>query len=182
MKEAGKPWPEIREMWKAETGQETAGSTLPNRYSRIKVRCRSLVYIRKYSDNVQVNLEHLEPGHEVLLFNALARYENEKWKTIATFMEAEGAKKYAAAFLQKEAKKMEERQASGTYLPPTTSTTTMANGIATDKVGADVNHDIVHQNGKAGEAKITKQSEKGTINGIAVKLEEDGRDQHMDQK
>jgi len=31
-----KPWTEIRETWTALTGQETAGSTLPNRYKRLK--------------------------------------------------------------------------------------------------------------------------------------------------
>ena len=31
-----KPWAEIRKMWKVMTGQETASSTLPNRYNRLK--------------------------------------------------------------------------------------------------------------------------------------------------
>ena len=38
MKDAGKPWDEIRKMWKEKTGQDTANSTLPNRYARVKVR------------------------------------------------------------------------------------------------------------------------------------------------
>ena len=42
MKEAGKSWGEIRDMWKAVTGQTTADSTLPNRYCRIRVRCISI--------------------------------------------------------------------------------------------------------------------------------------------
>lgn len=38
MKEDGKAWDEIRKMWKEQTGQDTANSTLPNRYARVKVR------------------------------------------------------------------------------------------------------------------------------------------------
>jgi hypothetical protein len=33
-----KPWAEIREIWKAMTGQRTASSTLPNRYNRLKAK------------------------------------------------------------------------------------------------------------------------------------------------
>jgi len=38
----GKPWAEIRATWKAMTGQETASSTLPNRYNRLKVNLMAL--------------------------------------------------------------------------------------------------------------------------------------------
>lgn len=34
--DAGAPWSEIRAKWKAMTGDNTAYSTLPNRYSRLK--------------------------------------------------------------------------------------------------------------------------------------------------
>jgi len=163
MKEAGSSWPDIREMWKTETGQETAGSTLPNRYSRIKV-----------------NLEHLEDGHEALLINALARYENEKWRTISGFMEAEGAKKYAAVFLQKEAKKIEERQANGTYIPATSNMTTEENGDPTDKVVAASIYGAVHQNG-AFQAKELNMPAKAVNNiDVAYKVEEGG-DENMDE-
>lgn len=37
MKEDGVDWNTIREAWTAKTGQKTAGSTLPNRYKRIKI-------------------------------------------------------------------------------------------------------------------------------------------------
>ncbi|MCJ1392600.1 hypothetical protein MMC18_005470 [Xylographa bjoerkii] len=164
MKEDGKSWPEIREMWKTETGQETAGSTLPNRYSRIKV-----------------NLEHLEPGHEALLFEALTRYENEKWKTISTFMEAEGAKKYAAAFLQKEAKKIEERQANGTYIPAATTMTTKENGNPTDKAVADVIRNVVHQNGAVQAENLGVPDEKDNSSGMALEIQEEGGAQDMDE-
>ena len=42
MKENGDDWNTIREAWKAETGQEPAESSLPNRYNRIKVRLMQL--------------------------------------------------------------------------------------------------------------------------------------------
>lgn len=42
MKENGDDWKTIREAWKAETGQEPAESSLPNRYNRIKVRLMHL--------------------------------------------------------------------------------------------------------------------------------------------
>lgn len=38
----GKPWADIRATWKAMTGQETAASTLPNRYNRLKVNLMAL--------------------------------------------------------------------------------------------------------------------------------------------
>jgi len=38
----GKPWAEIRATWKTMTGQETAASTLPNRYNRLKVNLMAL--------------------------------------------------------------------------------------------------------------------------------------------
>ncbi|MCJ1400359.1 hypothetical protein MMC11_003564 [Xylographa trunciseda] len=164
MKEAGNSWVEIREMWKTETGQDTAGSTLPNRYSRIKV-----------------NLEHLEPGDEVLLFNALARYENEKWRTISAFMEAEGAKKYAGVFLQKEAKKIEDRQANGTYIPATTAMTTNENGNHTNNVAADTIHDLIHQNGAIQGEKVDTSGENVKNTVMAFKNEEEADDQDMDE-
>jgi hypothetical protein len=37
-----KPWAEIRATWKAMTGQDTASSTLPNRYNRLKVNLMAL--------------------------------------------------------------------------------------------------------------------------------------------
>ncbi|MCJ1378660.1 hypothetical protein MMC17_001759 [Xylographa soralifera] len=164
MKEAGKSWPEIREMWKTETGQETAGSTLPNRYSRIKV-----------------NLEHLEPGDEALLSDALTRYENEKWKTVSGYMEANGAKKYAAAFLLKEAKKIEERQTNSTHVPATSTMITKENGNLTDKEVTDVVSDVAHQNGVVQEEDLGKPDEMANTSGMAFVIQEGGGDQNMDE-
>ncbi|MCJ1431656.1 hypothetical protein MMC27_001011 [Xylographa pallens] len=164
MKEAGKSWPEIREMWKSVTGHESAGSTLPNRYSRIKV-----------------NLEHLEPGDEARLIDALTRYENEKWKTISGYMEADGAKKYAAAFLVKEAKKIEERQANGTSVSTTSTLTAKENGNVTDKVVTDVISDVVDQNGGIQEQKLGMPDEEVDVSGTALMIQEEGGDQDMDE-
>lgn len=38
----GKPWADIRATWKAMTGQDTASSTLPNRYNRLKANLMEL--------------------------------------------------------------------------------------------------------------------------------------------
>ena len=32
LRDGGMSWPDIRKMWKEETGEETGKSTLPNRY------------------------------------------------------------------------------------------------------------------------------------------------------
>ncbi|MCJ1282181.1 hypothetical protein MMC26_001504 [Xylographa opegraphella] len=146
MKEAGKSWPEIREMWKNKTGKELAGSTLPNRYSRIKI-----------------NLEHLEPGDEARLAEALARYESEKWKTISGYMESDGAKKYAPAFLMKEAKKVAERQANGTSVAAIGTMTGKKNETLTDKavvkVGQAEQLGVPDENANTGAMALDSQDE-----------------------
>lgn len=60
MKGGGADWGKIRELWKDMTGQDTANSTLPNRYLRVKANLMRLeegdvslyfyLFIRKYFD------------------------------------------------------------------------------------------------------------------------------------
>ena len=61
MKDGGADWSKIRELWKEITGQDTANSTLPNRYLRVKANLMRLeegdvslyfyLFIRKYFDH-----------------------------------------------------------------------------------------------------------------------------------
>ncbi|KAL9604145.1 MAG: hypothetical protein Q9219_000733 [cf. Caloplaca sp. 3 TL-2023] len=93
MKNAGKTWSEIREMWLEKTGQEVATSTLPNRFKRLQI--------------VMMQLEE----HEKSLLLATkeeveANWKNSKWALIARKMEEKGSK-YPAEFLQKEFKKLD---------------------------------------------------------------------------
>ncbi|KAF2817190.1 uncharacterized protein BDZ99DRAFT_564967 [Mytilinidion resinicola] len=103
MRDEGKSWSDIADMWARETGAPPGGkSTLPNRYSRLKANL------------AQVSDEHME-----LLVNAYkkvheqfeqekARFEVEKWSRIKTVMEeAKGVadQKYTVAALQKYYKK-----------------------------------------------------------------------------
>ena len=82
---------------------------------------------------VKVNLAHLESGHDVLLVAAIARYEHNKWQTIAQQLETDGGRKYTAAFLQKEFKKIEDAQVNSTFVPSTSAAATTT--ASDDEIG-----------------------------------------------
>ncbi|MCJ1230882.1 hypothetical protein MMC12_007556 [Toensbergia leucococca] len=88
MKENGSDWPTIRKAWEEETGHKTAGSTLPNRYARIKS-----------------NMMRLKEGEFAILLAAKKEverdFETRKWTEIATEMEEKGTEKYPTSFLIK---------------------------------------------------------------------------------
>ena len=109
------------------------------------------------------------------------RYENEKWKTISGYMEADGAKKYAAAFLAKEAKKIDERQANGTYVPATSTTTTKENGNSKDKVVADGIPDAIHQNGVDQDKQPGVPDEEANTSRSVLKMEDDSGDNESNE-
>ena len=88
----------------------------------------------------------MESGDDARLLAAQAKYESQKWQAVAAYMEAEGAKKYAAAFLQKEAKKIDDARAAGTYVASNTIAEAAADGEATAEEEANVD------NGEAGDA------------------------------
>ncbi|KAM0794948.1 hypothetical protein BDR22DRAFT_635103 [Usnea florida] len=94
MKEKGDSWAEIRATWKEVTGLDTAPSTLPNRYNRIKVNMMRMD----------------EADHQHLL---IAKKEIEDafatslWANVAASMERRGAGKYPTAFLQKTFKELD---------------------------------------------------------------------------
>ncbi|KAF6220496.1 hypothetical protein HO133_002929 [Letharia lupina] len=94
MKEKGEGWAEIRAAWKEATGQDTASSTLPNRYNRIKV-----------------NMMRMKEGDDQHLLLAKKEIEDAYntgfWANVAANMERRGADKYPSAFLQKTFKELE---------------------------------------------------------------------------
>ncbi|KAL9000471.1 MAG: hypothetical protein Q9169_000988 [Polycauliona sp. 2 TL-2023] len=111
MKEAGHPWSEIRTKWFEMTGQDTASSTLPNRYKRL-----------------QVIMMELQDGEKEILLAAKAAIEanwkNSLWTLVAAKMEELGARKLPTDFLMKEFRKMEAAGATdatpatiGAYAP-----------------------------------------------------------------
>ncbi|CAO1600234.1 hypothetical protein XANCAGTX0491_003934 [Xanthoria calcicola] len=101
MKQAGHPWSAIRVKWYEMTGQDTASSTLPNRYKRL-----------------QSIMMELEEGDDEVLVAAKeaveANMKNTLWMLVAAKMEEMGTRKYPTDFLHKEFKKME---AAGTTAP-----------------------------------------------------------------
>lgn len=96
MRDSGEDWITIRAAWEAATGQVTAGSSLPNRYGRIKV-----------------HLMELKEGDDERLLTAKAeveaKFQAEKFSLIAASIEKAGGDKYPAKFLQKVLKKMEAK-------------------------------------------------------------------------
>lgn len=68
-----------------------------------------------------------------MLLAAVEKYEKEKWQLVAGFMETVDEKKYAAAFLQKEYKKIQDAMANGTFVPTTVAATASANESAMDE-------------------------------------------------
>ncbi|EZF28518.1 hypothetical protein H109_04304 [Trichophyton interdigitale MR816] len=102
--EENKPWNEIRSAWEKATGETVGGSTLSNRYQRIKAN------FTIFSSEDEAKLIQCKKGIE-------EKFENEKWCRIADAMEAAGGKRYPAAALQKKFKdlgrKMAAKEADG---------------------------------------------------------------------
>ncbi|MCJ1467130.1 hypothetical protein MMC07_005752 [Pseudocyphellaria aurata] len=93
MRDSGVPWKIIRAAWTEKTRQPTGGSTLPNRYKRIKNQ-----------------MMRLEEGDAERLLAAAAEVEAEfkatKFALMAAKIEAAGGATYSAAFLQKQLKEL----------------------------------------------------------------------------
>ncbi|KAJ9636683.1 hypothetical protein H2201_008371 [Coniosporium apollinis] len=101
MKEEGKPWAEVNDMWEMITGKKPAKSTLPNRYARLKA-----------------NIEAVKEDDKPKLFEAKEaveeRFEREKWNQIAAAMKELGTDDYTGAFLQKQFKKLQDSAVAAT--------------------------------------------------------------------
>ncbi|KAL9134635.1 MAG: hypothetical protein Q9175_004175 [Cornicularia normoerica] len=125
MKEKGEGWAEIRAAWKEATGQDTASSTLPNRYNRIKV-----------------NMMRMKEGDDQHLLLAKKEIEDAYasgfWANVATNMERRGAGRYPGTFLQKIFKELE---AAG----KTTVNPANGNDAATAVDGAKEEGDAIKQ-------------------------------------
>ncbi|EON69212.1 hypothetical protein W97_08471 [Coniosporium apollinis CBS 100218] len=108
MKEEGKPWAEINDMWEMITGKKPAKSTLPNRYARLKA-----------------NIEAVKEDDKPKLFEAKKtveeRFEREKWNQIAAAMKELGTDDYTGAFLQKQFKKLQDAGAATAAAANTTA-------------------------------------------------------------
>ncbi|KJX98975.1 hypothetical protein TI39_contig380g00019 [Zymoseptoria brevis] len=104
MREAGSDWNPIRAKWLELTGEKTATSTLPNRYSRLK----SNFTILSPTDN----------GH---LLSAKRRVESsfadQKWELIAKVVRELGGENYAGVVLKRQYKKLMVSSAGG-GMPP----------------------------------------------------------------
>ncbi|DAA75565.1 TPA_exp: Uncharacterized protein A8136_1639 [Trichophyton benhamiae CBS 112371] len=102
--EENKPWSEIKTAWEKATGETVGGSTLSNRYQRIKAN------FTVFSPEDEAKLIQYKKDIE-------DKFENEKWCRIADAMEAAGGKRYPAAALQKKFKdlgrKMAAKEADG---------------------------------------------------------------------
>ncbi|SMR47882.1 unnamed protein product [Zymoseptoria tritici ST99CH_3D1] len=100
MREAGSDWNPIRAKWLELTGEKTATSTLPNRYSRLK----SNFTILSPTDN----------GH---LLSAKRRVESsfaeQKWDLIAKVVQELGGENYAGVVLKRQYKKLMVSSAGG---------------------------------------------------------------------
>ncbi|EEQ31275.1 conserved hypothetical protein [Microsporum canis CBS 113480] len=92
--EENKPWSEIRAAWEEITGEAVGGSTLSNRYQRIKANFTEAKLL-------QVKMEIEE------------KFESEKWCRIADAMESAGGKRYPAAALQKKFKELGRKKGTG---------------------------------------------------------------------
>ncbi|KAL8903142.1 MAG: hypothetical protein Q9171_007502 [Xanthocarpia ochracea] len=133
MKEAGKPWSEIRVKWLEMTGQDTASSTLPNRYKRL-----------------QVIMMELQDGEKETLLAAKeaveANWKNTMWTAVSIKMADMGAGKYPPDFLCKEFKKMETVGTTGVYAPtapPKGKATASTNGKVKDEESDDGDADVL---------------------------------------
>ncbi|MCJ1466260.1 hypothetical protein MMC07_004879 [Pseudocyphellaria aurata] len=89
MRDSGTPWKIIRAAWTEKNRQETGGSTLPNRYKRIKIQ-----------------MMRLKEGDAEHLLAAAAEVEAEfkasKFALMAAKIEAAGGETYSPMFLQKQ--------------------------------------------------------------------------------
>ncbi|KAM5447245.1 hypothetical protein MaudCBS49596_006007 [Microsporum audouinii] len=98
--EENKPWSEIRAAWEEITGEAVGGSTLSNRYQRIKAN------FTVFSTQDEAKLLQLKMEVE-------EKFESEKWCRIADAMESAGGKRYPAAALQKKFKELGRKKGTG---------------------------------------------------------------------
>ncbi|KAM5470333.1 hypothetical protein MferCBS49748_002506 [Microsporum ferrugineum] len=98
--EENKPWSEIRAAWEEITGEAVGGSTLSNRYQRIKAN------FTVFSTQDEAKLLQLKMEIE-------EKFESEKWCRIADAMESAGGKRYPAAALQKKFKELGRKKGTG---------------------------------------------------------------------
>ncbi|KAM5478965.1 hypothetical protein McanCB56680_005855 [Microsporum canis] len=98
--EENKPWSEIRAAWEEITGEAVGGSTLSNRYQRIKANF-TVFSAQDEAKLLQVKMEIEE------------KFESEKWCRIADAMESAGGKRYPAAALQKKFKELGRKKGTG---------------------------------------------------------------------
>jgi len=73
------------------------------------------------TDPTQANFAQLQPGEDVMLLAAVEKYDKEKWQSVATLMDTVDGNKYAAVFLQKEYKKIQDAISNGTFVPSTSA-------------------------------------------------------------
>lgn len=83
-----------------------------------------------------------------MLLAAVEKYDKEKWQSVATLMETVDGNKYAAAFLQKEYKKIQDAISNGTFVPSTSAAPASAAENMDDKDGAAMDDEDVTQDGE----------------------------------
>lgn len=84
-------------------------------------------------------MAQLKPGEDEKLVAAVTQYEREKWQMIAGLMDTVDEKKYAAAFLQKEYKKIQDAKANGTYVATTSAVPAAATEVTKEDEDEEVN-------------------------------------------
>ncbi|KAL1851577.1 hypothetical protein Plec18170_006396 [Paecilomyces lecythidis] len=92
----GKSWAEIRETWTAMTGIQVGGSTLSNRYIRLKAN-----FVAWTAEEEASLLEAKKEVEE--------KIEQEKWHRIADAIEIKSGSKFPAAAVQKKFKELSKR-------------------------------------------------------------------------
>ncbi|EKG14130.1 hypothetical protein MPH_08703, partial [Macrophomina phaseolina MS6] len=94
MKDQGKSWKDIAEVWKNATGVTPAKSSLPNRYARLRANITTM------SEMDQNNLLTAKADVE-------SAFEASKWERISQRMQDPGTtKKYSVSVLQKQLQKI----------------------------------------------------------------------------
>ncbi|CZT23646.1 uncharacterized protein RCC_09360 [Ramularia collo-cygni] len=93
MREAGHEWKAIRARWAEMTGETTATSTLPNRYSRLK---SNFTVIKEEDNGLLIAAKR----------DVEESFENQKWNLISRVVAEKGGETYAAIVLKRQYKNL----------------------------------------------------------------------------
>ncbi|KAF2424467.1 hypothetical protein EJ08DRAFT_681861 [Tothia fuscella] len=99
-KDEGKSWAVIKTEWERLTGNKPGGSTLPNRYARLKANLACVT---------PVDIPHMMSAETEAVEQIEAEIKElwaKKWARVGKIMEGKGAASYPAATIEKQFKKV----------------------------------------------------------------------------